>query len=446
MTDESRARLARSQGTMLRAAIAGRSSPSAWPTYVARQPVYDRDLNVVAYELLFRGGVAASEAIVIDAQAATGEAALTAVADIGLDVLVGGRRALVNVSRSFLLGEQVLALPPDRVSLEVLESVAPDAAVIDRLHELAARGYQIILDDFVLTRHTRRLLAVSGFVKLDVKDRDEEDIVRLVARLRAHPVRLIAEKIERPEEFEACRRLGFDYFQGFVFGVPQLMTGRRIRAGRPTVLTLLAALSRPDVSVAELEAIIVQDIGLSVTLLRYMNSAAVGLHRRISSMRDAIVFLGTETIRSFAYLVSLTAHSQQPTELARIGMVRAKMMELLGPALGRADRATCFTVGLLSVADALLAVPMDVLLEELEELDGEVTRALASRDGALGAQLRLVEQYERGRLDQLDPAAIDPMLLRDAYLQAVAWADETSACLLAAGTGARRHDPLRRAS
>ncbi len=188
-----------------------------------------------------------------------------------------------------------------------------------------------------------------------------------------------------------------------MFGVPQLMTGRRIRAGRPTVLTLLAALSRPDVSIAALEAIIVQDIGLSVTLLRYMNSAAVGLHRRISSIRDAIVFLGTETIRSFAYLVSLTAHSQQPTELARIGMVRAKMMELLAPALGRADRATCFTVGLLSVADALLAVPMDALLEELEELDGEVKRALLHRDGALGAQLRFVEQYERGRSTSSTP-------------------------------------------
>jgi EAL and modified HD-GYP domain-containing signal transduction protein len=446
MTDESRARFARSEGRVLRAAIAKRSSPSAWPTYVARQPVYDRDLNVVAYELLFRSGVAASEAIVIDAQAATGEAALTAVADIGLDVLVGGRRALVNVSRNFLLGEQVLALPPDRVSLEVLESVEPDAEVIARLHELAGRGYQIILDDFVLTRHTRKLLDVSGFVKLDVKDRDEEDVVRLVARLRAHPVRLIAEKIERSEEFDACRRLGFDYFQGFVFGVPQLMTGRRIRAGRPTVLTLLNALARPDVSIGELEAIIVQDVGLSVTLLRYMNSAAVGLSRRISSIRDAIVFLGTETIRSFAYLVSLTSHSEAPTELARIGMLRAKMMELLGTALGRPDPATCFTVGLLSVADALLAIPMDALLEELEELDPQVKRALVAREGDLGAQLRFVEHYELGRLDQLDAAEISPLLLRDAYLHAVEWADATSACLTSADARPRRSDPLRRAS
>jgi EAL and modified HD-GYP domain-containing signal transduction protein len=407
--------------------------------------VYDRDLNVVAYELLFRSGAAAESADVIDAQAATGEAALTAVADIGLDVLVGGRRALVNVSRSFLLGEQVLALPPDRVSLEVLESVEPDGQVIARLQELIGRGYQIVLDDFVLTRQTRKLLPVSAYVKLDVRAQDEQGIARDVARLGTHPVRLIAEKIERPDEFDTCRAMGFHYFQGFVFGVPQLMTGRRIRAGRPTVLTLLNALARPDVSVAELEAIIVQDIGLSVTLLRYMNSAAVGLVRRISSIRDAIVFLGTDTIRSFAYLVSLTAHSQQPTELARIGMVRAKMMELLGSATGSADRATHFTVGLLSVADALLAVPMDALIAELDELAPNVTRALVAREGDLGALLRLIEHYELGRPEQID-TEISPLVVRDAYLRAVEWADDTAAALAATDTRARRHDPLRRAS
>jgi c-di-GMP phosphodiesterase len=446
VTDPSRAHLSRPDGRELGAAIARRSSPSAWPTYVARQPVYDRDLNVVAYELLFRGGAASDEASVIDAQAATGEAALTAVADIGLDVLVGGRRALVNVSRSFLLGEQVLALPHDRVSLEVLESVEPDAEVIARLHDLAARGYQIILDDFILTPHTRALLDVARFVKLDVKATNAADVTGLVATLGAYPVRLIAEKIERPDGVESCRKLGFHYLQGFVFGVPELMTGRRIRAARITVLSLLNALARPDASIAELEAIIVQDVGLSVTLLRYMNSAAVGLTRRISSIRDAIVFLGTDTIRSFAFLVSLTAHSHQPTELARIGMIRAKMMELLAEALGRPDPAMHFTVGLLSVADALLAIPMDILLEELDELDTQVKRALLGREGDIGAQLRFVEHYESGRPDQIDPALVSPMLLRDAYLRAVEWADMTSAHLSPLDARTRRPDPLRRAS
>jgi len=303
-----------------------------------------------------------------------------------------------------------------------------------------------VLDDYVPGGPADALLDVAATVKLDVCGRSPEEIAASVAGLAGRRLRVVAEKVESRAAFDAYRDLGLDLFQGYVFGVPQVMTGRRIRAARPTVLGLLNALARPDVTVQELEAIIVQDVGLSLTLLRYMNSAAVGLVRRISSIRDAIVFLGTDTIRSFAYLVSLTAHSRQPAELARIGMVRAKMMEVLARSLGVGDASTSFTVGLLSVADALLAVPMDVLLEELEELDGEVTRALASRAGALGAQLRLVEQYERGRLDQLDPAAIDPMLLRDAYLQAVAWADEASACLLAAGTGARTHDPLRRAS
>src|SRR5581483_854798 len=149
MSDPDRGRFARPAGGALGAAIAGRSAPDGWPTYVARQAVYDRDLNVVAYELLFRETALAREAAVRDDERATGEAALTAVADIGLDVLVGSRRALVNVSRSFLLGEEVLALPPERVGLEVLETVEPDDAVVRRLRDLALQGYEIVLDDYV---------------------------------------------------------------------------------------------------------------------------------------------------------------------------------------------------------------------------------------------------------------------------------------------------------
>lgn len=446
MNGPHRERFTRSAGTALGAAIAQRSAPSAWPTYVARQPVYDRDRNVVAYELLFRDGADATAASVVDAQAATGEAALTAMADIGLDMLVGGRRALVNVSRSFLLGEQVLALPPDRVGLEVLESVEPDAEVMARLRDLAGRGYQILLDDFVLTRANRELLDVARFVKLDVRDGADAALEVVQAHVHGSDIRMIAEKIEHPDGVATCRDLGFHYFQGFVFGVPQLVTGRRIRAGRLTVLNLMNALARKDTSIAQLESIIVQDVGLSVTLLRYMNSAAVGLSRRVSSIREAIVYLGTDTIRSFAYLVSLTAHSQEPAELARIGMIRGRMMEMLATALGHDDPPAHFTVGLLSVADALLSVPMDVLLDELDELDDSVKRALVAREGELGDRLRLVESYELGRSDQLEAAGVSPYLVRDAYLRAVEWADETAACLVPLDTRAGGRDPLRRAS
>jgi c-di-GMP phosphodiesterase len=446
MNGPHRERFTRSAGTALGAAIAKRSAPRAWPTYVARQPVYDRDRNVVAYELLFRDGADATTASVVDAQAATGEAALTAMADIGLDLLVGGRRALVNCSRSFLLGEQVLALPPGRVGIEVLESVEPDAEVMARLRELASRGYELLLDDFVLTRASRPLLDVARFVKLDVREGADAVLGRVEPYLDGSDVRLIAEKIEHPEGVGDCRDLGFHYFQGFVFGVPQLLSGRRIRPGRLTVLNLMNALARKDASVAQLESIIVQDVGLSVTLLRYMNSAAVGLTRRVSSIREAIVYLGTDTIRSFAYLVSLTAHSQEPAELARTGMIRGRMMEMLATALGHDDPPAHFTVGLLSVADALLSVPMDVLLDELDELDDAVKRALVAREGELGDRLRLVEGYELGRLDQVDATALNPYLLRDAYLRAVEWADETAACLIPLDARAGGRDPLRRAS
>src|SRR6185437_4535017 len=218
MNGPHRERFTRSAGTALGAAIERRSAPGAWPTYVARQPVYDRDRNVVAYELLFRGAEDATTAAVVDAQAATGEAALTAMADIGL---------------------------------EALESVEPDAEVMARLRELAGRGYQILLDDFVLTRATRPLLDVAGFLKLDVRYGADIALGRVRSRLDGVDIRMIAEKVESPEGVTACRDLGFHYFQGFVFGVPQLLSGKRIRPSRVTVLNLMNALSRKDASIAD---------------------------------------------------------------------------------------------------------------------------------------------------------------------------------------------------
>jgi EAL and modified HD-GYP domain-containing signal transduction protein len=433
----------RAESRGLSAAIAERSSPAAWPTYVARQAILDRDLQTIAYELLFHGS--SDEAPRPGApQSSIGEAALTAIADIGLDTLVGGRRAMINVSRGFLLGEQVLALPPDRVGLEVHESVDADAEVLVRLGELAARGYPIALDGYVPTDSARALLEEAGFVKIDVHGVGEAELLSVVRDLRDRRVRLVAERIESPERLDLCSALGFHYFQGVTFGAPQTLIGHRIPATRMTVVALLNALARPETSMADLEAIISQDVGLSVTLLRYINSAAVGMRRRITSIRDAIVLLGTDSVRSLACLVSLTESSEQPAELARTGMIRAKMMELLALGLGRNDPPSHFTVGLLSVADAMLGVPMEILLRSLDELDDSVKRALSAREGGMGRELSFVETYERGLPQTQALGDVHPTLLRDAYLRAVEWADESTGCLIAPGRA--QADPLRRAA
>jgi c-di-GMP phosphodiesterase len=392
-------------------------------SYVARQPIFDRELDTYGYELLFRRA-GASVAAVDDADVAT-STTLTSVSDIGLDALVGARRAFVNVPRAFLLDGHARLLPPDRVVLEVLEDVAIDDAVMDALRDLAAGGYSLAADDFVLGEHNGSLLDVIDIVKLDVQALALGELDEHVARLAPTGARLLAEKVETHEEHERCRRLGFELFQGYFFCRPTTHSGRSVSSSRLSRLQLLARLQDPDVGRAELAAIVALDVGLSYRVLRYVNSAAVGLRRRVDSIAEALVLLGHATLRSLATVIALAESKEHPREVLVTALVRARTCERLAPRAG-VEPSTAFTVGLFSVVDALMDAPIEVVLDELP-FSAEINAALLEGAGPLGAMLARVRAYEEGALGVEDAPEVE--LLRDAYVQALAWAGGETARL-----------------
>ncbi|HYX89302.1 MAG TPA: HDOD domain-containing protein [Gaiellaceae bacterium] len=391
------------------------------PAYIGRQAIYDRAMRTVGFELLFRDGTA-DRAVVTSSEASTAEVMLGALSDIGLETLTAGRRAFVNMSLEFLMSDRVALLPPERFALEVLEWAHTSPLLAGRLRELSALGYPIALDDFVLTDATVPLVAVADIVKLDVLALGERRLEAHVQALRDHPVRLLAEKVEDAAAFERCAELGFDYFQGYVFGRPETATSRRIPSDQRTSVELLAELQRPGSTLEDLEAVIIRDVGASLRLLRYINSAAVAPPRRIGSIREAILLIGERQVRNFATLLAMTRAGAGSNELTRIATTRAKMLELVASAAGDPDPSAHFTVGLLSTLDALLGAPMDAVCDGLP-LTGEVVAALTRRGGPYGDRLRLVIDYLDGW-----PVA-GPRGLRDAFLQAIQWADLTTAAL-----------------
>ena len=276
-------------------------------SYVARQPIYDRHLRTVGYELLFRTADATCAGDDLDADAASASALVTALADIGLDTLVGDAVAFVNAGRGFIVDGLIRVCPPGRVVVEVLESVAADAEVVDALRALVADGYAIALDDFVLDASTAPLVALANFVKIEVNGRSEDD-----ARPRARPAaRLPAAAASSPRRSRRARsssaalELGFSHFQGYYFSRPELCEGCVIDPGRLSRLQLLANLRDPDVDPDRLERLIARDLGLSHRVLLFVNSAYVGLPRRIGSIREAILLLGFRQLRLFADIVVL---------------------------------------------------------------------------------------------------------------------------------------------
>lgn len=396
--------------------------------FVGRQPIFDRQLEVHAYELLYRSGQSAQAAGALDGDRATATVMLNSLLEIGLDRLVGDRPAYVNMTRGLLLSADTLPFPPGRVTLEVLEDVEADTPIVDAVRRLSQAGFEIALDDFVLTPQVMPLVELADVIKIDVMATDRARLPEQLKFLRRFDVKLLAEKVETQADFTQCRDLGFDYFQGYFFCRPTVVNAQRLPDNRLATVRLLAELQDPEADIDRLETLISQNVGLGYKLLRYVNSAAVGMRRRMTAIREAIVVLGLTTIRSLAALMTISEVDDKPSELIKVAMTRARACQQLAEACG-GDKAMYFTIGLLSVLDALLDAPMAAVLEPLP-LGEEVKTALLERSGRAGEVLAAVVAFQEDAGLAPAPDCLTPAAIAQAYVSAVEWAEQSYRSML----------------
>src|SRR5688572_8234993 len=323
---------------------------------VSRQPIFDRDRNLFAYELLYRNQFDTSDSL--SGESSSAEVLRNTFMEIGLEQIVGTNPAFVNMTRNFILGGYCSLLPKERVVLEVLESVTPDAAVIEALSALAADGYKIALDDFAYSEEKRPLLELANYVKVDFRMFSPQQIEQQLREIKPFKTRLVAEKIETYGEFELARQLGFDYFQGFFLCQPRTLKASRIPLNRLSTLRLIARLRQDDLSADELENLIQQDPGVSSSLLRYVISAQLPLLQPVDSIAQAVQMVGRGQIKVWANLLLLSSFEDKPRELIVTALVRAKMAERLAAMTSTENADSYYTTGMFSVADALLDLSM----------------------------------------------------------------------------------------
>jgi EAL and modified HD-GYP domain-containing signal transduction protein len=387
---------------------------------VSRQPIYSAEMNVLGYELLFRDSDV-DYASFSDGDRATSEVISNTFMDIGLHEVVGQNLAFINFGRNLIMGNYCESLPSEKVVLELLESVDPDEALLRRLAELKSAGYRIALDDFICADPYYRLLESAHFVKLDLLASDQRMIERSVAELRKFPVQLIAEKVETREQFQSCREMGFDYFQGYFFCRPELIASRRLPVNRFATIRLITKLNDPDIQMRELEEAISQDLSLSYKLLRYTNSAVCGLQREVESIRHAAMMVGFERLRIWASLILFSGVEDKPGELIVTGAIRARMCEQVAQFLKMEHTERFFLVGLFSILDAVFDRPLDEILKTLP-LGSNVVDALVRHEGQLGSVLRCVLAYEQMRwLEAYDSVQLNLEAMMRIYREAVSW-------------------------
>ncbi len=397
--------------------------------FIGRQPIYNRDVELHAYELLYRHNKNQNSANIVDHDRATAEVVLNAFLEFGLDHLVGDKLAFINLPRSFLVGDLPIPFTSEQVVLEVLENIVVDEQIIHAVQQLRQAGYSIALDDFVFHESLRPLVENSGIIKIDMMSLPREQIAKHVAALREYPVSLLAEKVENHDDFAFARALGFDYFQGYFFCRPNIVAGHTLSTNRLSLLRLLAALQQTNPDINSITELVSQDVALSYKLLRRLNSAAFGLSRPIESIHHALVFLGLKHIKQWIALIALSNVPDKPNELMVLGLTRARMCEQLART-GQGNGEVHFTVGLFSVLDALLDTPMDELLRQLP-LAEDLKQALLHHQGMAGRALSCAKAFERGEWEDAHYPSFTPDHLTEAYLNAVMWADELQASLIA---------------
>lgn len=409
----------------LSAALAG--AGAAAPTvFVAREAITDPSGDVFAYELHLHHGLAPVAHSGDEHESAP--ELFAAVIELGVERIGGNRPVLLTVTPTMLRDVEILELTGHQVGF-VLRDCSASPEALAGVAGLAEAGRIVVLADYRPTPGSDPLLPHATLVTIDVSTVVPEELDSLCGAARAHGARLVACGIADREAWQRCRDAGFDLIQGDSHSRPAMVSGKGSRADQMATLTLLTQLSAASTSVDDLERIVSSDLGLTVSVLHAVNSAAIALPNRITSIRQAIVLLGARAVHALAALLAMTDLSAAPIELSRRALVRASMCEALALSTCAEHADRYFTAGMLSLADVLLDLPLDRVVAELP-LSEDIAEALVSGTGRIGPVLTSVIAYERARFDGL--SALDTVTRRDiahAYVNAIGFADELSGAI-----------------
>lgn len=393
--------------------------------FVARQPIFDQNKQLFAYELLFRSG-ASNVFPEIDGEIATSNLLSSSFFTVGIDRISAGKKVFINFTEELLLQGTAEMFPAEKIIVEVLEDVTPSEEVVDSCKRLVDKGYTLALDDFVYYRKLEPLIELAEIIKIDFRHTSTEAIRRMVEDLKSCNCRLLAEKIETYQEFEQALAMGFSYFQGYFFAKPEVLRNKDMLSSELTVMKLICEVNRVELDIDKLEQLINQDISLSFKLMNYLNSSAFMRQKPLSSIREAIVSLGVVGVRMFVSLIAAgSLATEKPHELIKTSIIRARFLEQIGIELNM-NGQNFFMLGLFSLLDAMLDNSMDFVLEKLPLAD-EVREALIHHRGVLYCYLQLVEKYESCQWScvdsQLSAAGIPAARILDFYLDALRIAD-----------------------
>lgn len=398
--------------------------------FLGRQPILDREQNIFGYELLFRSADI-SFADITDFSQAGASVIMHALSGFGFSEVLGKHKGFFNVTGELLMSDALELLPREQIVIELLESIDITDKIVERCLELKNKGFSLALDDNRYDPVYEPLYRIVDVVKIDILEVIQPDLTEMVRILKDRPVTLLAEKVETTEQFRECLDLGFQLFQGYYFAHPSVLKKKRVDVSGIALLKLLQLVLQ-DADIKDIEETFRQNPGLTYSLLRLVNSVALGMREAIKTLRHALTVLGLQQLRRWVQLALYSyGTGKGSVPLLETAAIRGRLMELIvqkqcmQPAdRDYADRA--FMTGMLSLVDVLFETPMEQIINQLNLAD-DVRRALRTREGDMGRLLQLVESLEAMDFHSasilLGGSSCSVETLFEAQLEAINWAN-----------------------
>jgi len=401
-----------------------KNTPQGVKVFIARQPIFDRDKKVFAYELLYRSDLE-NRAIITNDEYAT----LKVIANgllIGLQRLTEGKRAFINFDKRLLMAQIPLLFPKNALGVEILETVEPEEYVIKMCTRIKHSGYLMILDNFIFRENYRPFIQLADIIKVDFLATTKEDRRDILKNVDAANVFFLASKVETKEDFEEAYNIGYSFFQGYFFQEPSLISRQEMPGYKANYLNVLRKIYDPLFEVNEIEEIVKRDVSLTYKLLRFINSAAHGFKVSIRSIHHALILLGKRELKRWLTIIIMSGIGRdKPLELMITAIIRARFCELIAIEFHlKSQPADLFLMGMLSLMDTFLDRPLKEILDELP-LEENIKAVLLGGSDETRDVLEMVKAFEKAQWDVFTRFAVQLNLneekLAVLYLDAVEW-------------------------
>ena len=412
--------------------ILRKTEDSTLDVLVARQPIYDRQLKVFAYELLYRNNRHINSFNEKRKDFATASVIAGAFLSCGIESLTDKKIGFINFTDNLLDAECIKTLPARHLGIEILETTLPTPETLNACNELSNLGYTLALDDYFIDSASDEFSKYAKIIKVDFLKSTDEHARAVVKKHKGRGIKFIAEKIETKETYEKAKAYGYDYFQGFYFSKPAMITSTLISPLHINVLRLLSLMRNEECDISEITRIIKYDPGMVHKLYRLANSVVYGAEQKVDTLNTAIMRVGLSELRLWLFfMLTHNIYSEKPNELVKQSILRARAAEEISRQKNLGDSPGFALIGLFSLLDAIMDAPFDMILSGIpmpEKLKNALTKP--DRD-EYGSVINLIRAYDRADWNEAEQSGehIDLSLNEygKIYLDAVTWCDRKCA-------------------